>query len=61
MSTNVKPTHTSPGGFIKDKPKNDDGVTNDSLGTIDPADSSGLDEDRETGDARKENKPIRED
>ncbi len=59
MSTNVKPTHISPGGLTQNKPK-DDGVTNDSLGTIDPADSSGLDEDRETGDAKKENKPTKE-
>jgi hypothetical protein len=39
----------------------DDGVVNDSLGTIDPADSTGLDESKETGDAKKNNKPTRED
>jgi hypothetical protein len=42
-------------------PKNDDGVVNDSFGTVDPADSTGLDEDKETGDARRQNKNTRED
>jgi hypothetical protein len=41
--------------------KKDDGVVNDSLGTVDPADSTGTDEDLETGDAKKNNKPTRED
>jgi hypothetical protein len=39
----------------------DDGVVNDSLGTIDWADSNGLDEDKETGDAKVGNWPTRED
>jgi hypothetical protein len=61
MSGKVKSTHTSPGGFVEDDSRADDGVVNDSLGTIDSADSSGLDENKETGDAKRGNKPTRED
>jgi hypothetical protein len=61
MSGRTKPTHTQPGSLPEDKNKTDNGVVNDSLGTVDPADSTGLDEDKETGDARKNNKPTRED
>jgi len=61
MSTTVKPTHTQPGGFKDNHPKPDDGVVNDSLGTIDTADSTGTDEAKETGDAKARNKNTRED
>ncbi len=60
MLEGVKPTHTQPGGF-QGKPVKDDEVVNDSLGTVDPADSSGLDEEKETGDAKTLNKDTRED
>jgi hypothetical protein len=59
MSAKTKPTHEMPGGEIEDE--QDDGIVNDSLGTIDPADSDGLDEKKETGDARKNNASKRED
>ena len=59
MSAKTRPTHEMPGGQTEDK--EDDGVVNDSLGTIDPADSTGLDEKQETGDAKKNNTPKRED
>lgn len=36
-------------------------LVNDSLGTIDTADSTGSDETRETGDAKKGNTQARED
>lgn len=36
-------------------------VVNDSLGTIDSADSTGVDEDKETGDAKVLNFSTRED
>ena len=36
-------------------------LMNDSLGTIDTADSTGSDETKETGDAKKGNKKTRED
>jgi len=43
-------THEMPGGQIEHK--KDDGVVNDSLGTVDPADSTGTEEDKETGGAK---------
>jgi hypothetical protein len=61
MTPSLKPTHTQPGGFIDKNNKPDDGVVNDSLGTIDPADSTGSDESKETGDAKLRNKNTRED
>jgi hypothetical protein len=61
MSAKTKPTHEMPGGEIEDDGDADDGVVNDSLGTIDPADSDGLDEKKETGGAKKGNTPRRED
>jgi len=61
MSEKTKPTHTQPGGFQEANPKPDNGVVNDSFGTVDPADSTGLDEDKETGDAKTRNKNTRED
>ena len=59
MSAETKPTHEMPGGQAEDEI--DDGVVNDSLGTIDIADSTGLDEKKETGDAKKGNTSKRED
>lgn len=59
MSAKTKSTHEMPGGQTEDT--KDDGVVNDSLGTIDIADSTGLDEKKETGDAKKGNAPKRED
>jgi hypothetical protein len=56
MQEAVKPTHTQPGAFQEKNPKSDDGVVNDSFGTVDPADSTGLDESKETGDAKRQNK-----
>jgi hypothetical protein len=61
LSSKERPTHTSPGKPVEDDGKNEDGIVNDSLGTVDPADSTGTDEDKETGDAKKNNKPTRED
>lgn len=59
MSPKTDSTHELPGGQIEHK--KDDGVVNDSLGTVDPADSTGSDEDKETGDAKKNNTQKRED
>jgi hypothetical protein len=61
MNQKAKPTHPQPGGFIENESTTDDGVTNDSLGTVDPADSSGVEDEKETGDAKRGNKPTRED
>jgi hypothetical protein len=55
MTAKTKPTHTQPGGFVETNPKTDDGVVNDSLGTVDPADSTGSDPAKETGDAKVKN------
>jgi len=59
MSPKTKPTHELPGGRTEDA--KDDGVVNDSLGSVDPADSTGIDEDKETGDAKRHNANTRED
>jgi hypothetical protein len=61
MSKKLKSTHTQPGGLIEEGQKPDDGVVNDSMGTIDIADSTGSDERKETGDAKKDNENTRED
>jgi hypothetical protein len=59
MTASRKPTHEMPGGQKVEK--KDDDVVNDSLGTIDPADSTGSDEEKETGDAKEKNRNTRED
>jgi len=61
MTTNVKPTHTQPGGLQDSNVEPDDGLVNDSLGSVDIADSTGLDEAKENGDAKRLNKNTRED
>jgi hypothetical protein len=60
MSEKPNPSHVPPGGFIQQDDK-DDGVVNDSLGTTSLADSTGSDEEKETGDAKDKNKDTRED
>jgi hypothetical protein len=57
----LKPTHEAPGSRVDENANPDDGVVNDSLGTVNTADSTGVDEDRETGDAKRFNKNTRED
>ena len=61
MREMVRPTHTLPGAFQVVDTEDDDGVVNDSFGTVDISDSTGLDEDKETGDAKALNKDTRED
>jgi hypothetical protein len=61
MNVKLKSTHTQPGGFQEANSKEDNGVVNDSFGTVDPADSTGLDESKETGDAKTLNRNTRED
>jgi hypothetical protein len=60
MNQRPKSTHTQPVG-LEDPEKAEDGVVNDSLGTVDIADSTGTDEDKETGDAKDDNTDTRED
>lgn len=59
MAEEKKPRE--PSRFVDKIPENDEGVVNDSFGTVDPADSSGLDEDKETGDAKSGNTDTHED
>ena len=61
MSKKTQSTHESPGGQTEDT--QDDGVVNDSLGTVDPADSTGTDEEKEkdAGNAGKSSQNRRED
>jgi hypothetical protein len=54
------PTYALPGGMMEIT-DNDDVLVNDSLGCITLADSSGSDEEMETGDAKVQNFPTRED
>jgi hypothetical protein len=61
MSDNTKPFQAQHGGLAKTDEAVDDGVVNDSLGTVTLADSTGSDETKETGDAKKGNKNTRED
>jgi hypothetical protein len=60
MSEKPNPTPVPPAGFIEQDDQ-DDVVVNDSLGTTSLADSTGSDEDKETGDAKDKNKDTRED
>jgi hypothetical protein len=59
MSAKTESTHVSPGG--QTKCIEDDGVVNDSLGTVVPADSTGTDEKKDNGDGKKGNTNTRED
>ena len=59
MNKKTKSTHEMPGG--ETEIAKDDGVVNDSLGTVDSADSTGTDEDKETGDGKKGDTKTRED
>ncbi len=54
------PTYSMPGGMMGSADY-DDVLVNDSLGSIHAADSSGTDEELETGDAKTLNFPTRED
>lgn len=58
---NLKPNHEEPGGQIDREANSDDGIVNDSLGEVNIADSTGLDESKETGDAKRNNQNTRED
>jgi len=61
MSEKLKPTHSQPDGLIDEEVATEDGVVNDSLGTTSIADSTGTEEDKETGEAKVTNKDTHED
>lgn len=60
MNAKPKPLHSQPDGYTEDNEDVED-VVNDALGTVDEADSTGLDENMETGDAKERNFNTRED
>jgi hypothetical protein len=59
MSKKTQATHEMPGG--QTDCTEDDGVVNDSLGTVDPADFTGIDDEKDTSDPKKNNASTRED
>ena len=59
MNKKTQPTHEMPGG--QTECTEDDSVVNDSLGTVDPADSTGTGDEKETGDAKNGDTSRRED
>jgi hypothetical protein len=61
MSKKTQATHEMPGG--QTECTEDDGVVNDSLGTVDPADFTGIDdkEEKNTANAGKRGQNKRED
>ncbi len=61
MPQTLKPTQTQPGGFVEEVEDADPGVYNDSLGTVNIADSSGVEDEKETGEAKDENFDTHED
>ncbi len=61
MTPILKPTHTLPGAYVEEMDEFDTGVVNDSFGTVDIADSTGIEEELETGEAKTANFDTRED
>jgi hypothetical protein len=61
MSTNSRLTYSMPGRSLDDEENLGYGMINDSFGSVHLADSTGLDEEMETGDAKTGNFPTRED
>ena len=59
MPAGPKPPYAQPPGHVAGE--DDDDVVNDSLGTIDTADSTGTDDELETGDAKSNNFDTHED
>ncbi|HEV2137040.1 MAG TPA: hypothetical protein VGR47_22670 [Terracidiphilus sp.] len=64
MSEKEKPTHTMPGGRQETNGKPDDGVVNDSFGTVNPADTTGTGEEEDQPCQKREksvhNQPAHE-
>jgi hypothetical protein len=61
MSAESSPTYSMPGGSFDDEESGDYAMVNDSFGSTHLCDSTGLDEDMETGDAKTWNFPTCED
>ncbi|HEY1649794.1 MAG TPA: hypothetical protein VGF96_17555 [Terracidiphilus sp.] len=61
MSAECRLSYTMLGGSFTEDEIADYAMTNDSFGSVHIADSTGLDEDMETGDAKTYNLPTLED
>jgi len=61
MPPHLKPTHTVPGAYVEEAEETDTDVVNDSLGTISISDSSGVEDELETGEAKVGNFDTHED
>ncbi len=61
MSADFRLIYSMPGRSFDDQESAEYAMINDSFGTVQIADSTGLDEDMETGDAKTWNFPTRED
>ena len=61
MATRSNFAYTQPDTFVEDEESAEDEVMNDSLGTVNLADSTGTDEELETGDAKDNNFDTHED
>lgn len=61
MKLKATPAYTPQWQFADAEERTDDALVNDALGTIRPADSTGTDEELETGDAKEFNFPTHED
>ncbi len=61
MNTHSKPMHSQGDGFTEEDEGVEASTVNDALGIVSEADSSGLDEDMETGEAKDENFDTHED
>lgn len=61
MNTHSKPTHSQGDGFTEEDEEVKAETVNDALGTVSAADSTGLDEDKETGEAKDKNFNTHED
>jgi hypothetical protein len=61
MSTESRLSYSMPGRSFDDEESAEYAMVNDSFGSVHIADSTGLDEEMETGDAKTGNFPTRED
>jgi|HubBroStandDraft_5_1064220.scaffolds.fasta_scaffold97683_2 hypothetical protein len=61
MSAQSSLSYRMPGGSFEDEDSADYGMVNDSFGSVHISDSTGLDDDMETGDAKTYNFPTHED
>ncbi len=61
MRLETRPAYTPQWQFADALERTDDALVNDALGSVHLADSTGMDEELETGDAKDRNFPTHED